>query len=410
MNETDWGDRSAARRDILLLSLGTTGGLRAGDAALADMLKRAGASVEVVSVRLGLTRGLRRAYPAIDLIEAVAARRALTSALTRIRPRAVIFSSTTASLLCRRIDVPYAVRLDSPAALNRPGARNAIQHALERRVLRDARLILPFSELAIAALPAGSAKAVVVPQPITPSGTHEPHASPVSRKPPLRSGTHAPPASSGTHEPAVSSETHEPAASSGTHEPAASRQPLAGCKLVVAYTPDPKAKGLDIVISAWARAELSSARLEVFGITEELALSHLRRHRIVAPAGVSWRGRVAPQAFRAALRDADVFLVGARWEDFGFAALEALADGALLVCAATSGPFEALIHARELQPQLCAPDRDPDSLANALKQAVGLSQEEVERYRRGARQRMAVYEPAVISATIAERMLPALLG
>jgi hypothetical protein len=349
--------------DVLLLSLGTTIGLRTGDQALADMIRQAGASVELVRVRIGATGALRRAYPVTDLVEAVAARRALTGALRRTSPRAVIFSSTTSSLLAPRLTVPYAVRLDAPARLNRPGARNGLQHALERRRMRDATLALPFSELAARELPPGAAPAVVLPQPIAPSGAGGPQRE----------------------------------------------------RLAVAYTPDPKAKGLDIVVDAWTRAQAdlsgaAGARLEVFGIEPELARRHLARHGLPEPAGLRWRGRVAPEEFRAALRRARVFLTGARWEDFGFAQLEALADGALLVCAATGGPFQALAHARELAPELCTEDLCPEPLAAALLRAFAMSEPELARYRADATQLMAAYRPQAISALIADRVLPALLG
>ena len=67
--------------DVLLLSLGTTLGWRAADAQFADGLRRAGASVAAASVRMGATGRLRRAYPVTDLVEAVAARRALRAAI-----------------------------------------------------------------------------------------------------------------------------------------------------------------------------------------------------------------------------------------------------------------------------------------------------------------------------------------
>lgn len=344
--------------DVLLLSLGTTIGLRAGDQALAQAIRRAGACVEVVGVQIGATAALRRAYPVTDLVEALAARRALAGALGRLAPRAVIFSSTTSALLARRLRVPYAVRLDAPARLNRPGMRNAIQHALERRRLRAATLVLPFSSLAARALPHGAAPAVVLPQPIEPSGP-----------------------------------------------PGRQRE-----RLAVAYTPDPKAKGLDIVISAWAQADLSHARLEVFGIEPALARKHLARHGLREREDVIWRGRVPSQEFRAALRDARVFLTGARWEDFGFAQLEALLDGALLVCAATGGPFEALTIARELAPQLCAPDMRPESLASALRLAFAMPAQDLAHYRQAAAERMEDCRPQAVDALIRERVLPVLLG
>lgn len=344
--------------EILLLSLGTTIGLRSGDEALAELIRQAGTPVEVARVRLGLSARLRRAYPVTDLVEALAARRALRHALSRANPSAVIFSSTTSALLAGDPGVPYAVRLDAPARLNRPGTRNALQHTLERRRLAAARLVLPFSEQAARSLPASAAPAVVLPQPIEPSG-------PPSRR----------------------------------------RE-----RLAVAYTPDPKAKGLDIVISAWADASPPSAELHVFGIAPELAQRHLARHGIEQPAGVSWRGRVPEPEFRATLREAHAFITGARWEDFGFAQLEALADGALLVCAASGGPFQALVHARALAPRLCAPDVRPQSLASAIELAFEMPQQEATRYRATAAQMMSAYSPQAVRSVLVERVLPPLLG
>ncbi|MHB1999755.1 MAG: glycosyltransferase [Solirubrobacteraceae bacterium] len=360
------GEGGVAKSDVLLLSLGTTIGLRASDATLASLMRDAGASVEVVTVRVGATGALRRAYPVTDLVEALAARRALRAALARTRPRAVVFSTTTASLLAPRLEVPYAIRLDGPARLNRPGARNGLQHALERRRMAGARLILPNSDAAANALPEGAAPAVVVPESVLPSSGGQ------EQKP-----------------------------SDGGQE----RE-----RLAVAYTPDPKAKGLDIVVAAWQRAALPDARLEVFGISDELAQRHLARNGLSAPPGLALRGRVGEREFRAALRRARVFLSGARWEDLGRAQLEALADGALLVCGASGGAFEALSHARELAPELCAPDLRAESLATALRSAFALEEERVERYRALAAERMRAYRPEAARAIIAERVLPALLS
>lgn len=402
--------------DILLLSLGTTVGLRAGDEALASLIREAGATVEIAQVQLGATAALRRAYPVTDLVEAASARRTLARALPQVAPRAVIFSSTTSSLLANDPGVPYAVRIDAPARLNRPGARNALQHALERRRMRAARLVLPFSRIAADALPRGAAPAVVLPQPIESSDAA------------LDGGR-------GGGEPAVV--LPQPIESSGTREPSDTREPL-----VVAYTPDPKAKGLDLAVAAWARAGLAGAepswsgsgvhgtdtgvhgansdaseravrgatRMEVFGISPELARRHLARHGIPEPPGVVWRGRVTAAEFREALRQAHVFLTAARWEDFGFAQLEALADGALLVCGATGGPFEALAHARELSGALCTTDLQPESLAAALRCAFEMPDADAARYRAAAQERIAAYRPEAVRAIIAERVLPTLLG
>ena len=345
------------RPDLLLLSLGTTRGLRAADASFAEMARAAGASVEVAGVRVGATRRLQRLYPAIDLVQAVAARRAAATALARLDPRAVVVSTTTAALMAPLAGRPYAVRLDSPAVLNRPGRRNAVQHALERRSLGAARLELPMSRVAQTALPAGAAPSVVVPMPIVPSGPPEPRA-----------------------------------------------------RLAVAYTPDPKAKGLDLLAAAWGQAAVPGARLEVFGMGAERGRAFLARFGIREPEGLEWRGWVPAREFRAALRRAHVHVTSARWEDFGQAQLEALADGALLATTPAGGPYEALAFARELDPRLVAADVSAPALAAAIRAAFAMSEDQAGGYRRAAAGRLEPYRPAAVQDAIERRVLPALLA
>jgi glycosyltransferase involved in cell wall biosynthesis len=345
--------------DVLQISLGTTHGLRVSDAWFAELAQRAGVSVETVAVRVGLLDGLRRAYPINDLVEAAAARRATASAVRRANPRAVVFSTTTTALMKPHLGRPYAVRLDAPAVLNRPGAHNAVLHALERRSLKAATLVLPTSAVAEQALPADSAPAVVVPPPLI--------------------------------VPELSNQSE--------------REPLA-----VAYTPDPKAKGLDILCRAWLGADVpQDGRLDVFGIEPERARRHLHRTAVPEPRNVRWRGLAAAAEFHATLSRCRMFVTSARWEDFGMAQLEALALGSLLVCTATDGPFEAGAIARELKPELVAADQSPDALSGSISLAFGLDDPDVEDYRASARARVAGYRPPAVARTIAERVIPALL-
>lgn len=344
--------------DILLLSLGTTLGWRLGDSLLLDQLRAAGVTASAVSVRMGASGRLRRAYPVTDLVEALAARRALRAALERRPARAVVISTTTAAMLADTQGVPYAVRLDAPALLNRPGAHNAALHALERRALARARLVLPWSRAARDVLPAGSARAIVVPGPIVRSG----------------------------------------------------ELPWRREEAAVAYTPDVKAKGLDVVCAAWGAAAIEDARLEVFGVAREQALAHLERTGTPVGEGVEFHGKTPPADFRAALRRARVYVGGARWEDYGQAPLEALADGALLVTVPSGGPFEALGLARELAPELVTATVDPDALAGALRTAFELPEERARRYRERAAELLEPFRPEAIQRTIAEQVVPALLG
>jgi glycosyltransferase involved in cell wall biosynthesis len=148
-------------RDVLLVSLGGTAGLREADAELAESLRRAGASIEVAAAR-----PVRewRTMAAIELAWARSARRA---ALAAGPARAVIYSSSTAALLAPR---PGAIRFDAPAAGNRPGRHGLWQRPVERRRFREARLLVPWSEGGLAEAPEPHADAVVVPVPVERSG------------------------------------------------------------------------------------------------------------------------------------------------------------------------------------------------------------------------------------------------
>ena len=65
---------------------------------------------------------------------------------------------------------PGAIRFDAPAAGNRPGRHGLWQRPVERRRLRAAPLLVPWSEGGLAEAPAPHADAVVVPVPVAPSG------------------------------------------------------------------------------------------------------------------------------------------------------------------------------------------------------------------------------------------------
>lgn len=345
--------------DLLQISLGTTRGLRASDAWFQAFVRQAGATIDTIGVRVGATARLRRAYPVTDLVEALAARRAAASAVQRIAPRAVVFSTTTAALLATDPGRPFAVRLDAPARLNRPGAHNSVLHLLERRSLARAALVLPTSEVAAGELPSPTGRAVVVPPPVFVE-----------------------------------------------HD---SKRPQHRERLAVAYTPDPKAKGLDLLCRAWQLAGLGNARLEVFGVDRELALRRLRRDGVPEPRGVRWAGWVPVEQFHRTVARSISFITSARWEDFGMAQLEALDLGALLVCTATRGPFEAGAIARELAPELVAGDQSPEALAACIRRAFAFQGDAVGRYRHSASSRLDRYRPDAIAQTIAERVLPVLL-
>src|SRR5512132_4322191 len=125
--------------DVLVVSLGSTAGLRAADAKLVASLRRAGASVAVVTARA--PREVRT-LALTDLGWALAARRAARAGVRAHRPRALLYATTTAALLWPR---PGAIRFDAPAAANRPGRHGLWQRPVERRRLRAAPLLVPQS-------------------------------------------------------------------------------------------------------------------------------------------------------------------------------------------------------------------------------------------------------------------------
>ena len=147
----------------------------------------------------------------------------------------------------------------------------------------------------------------------------------------------------------------------------------------------------------------------MFGIAAERGRAFLARFGISEPATLEWRGMVPATEFRAALRRAHVHITSARWEDFGQAQLEALADGALLATTPAGGPFEALAFARELDPRLVAADISPPALATAIQAAFAVTDDEAGRYRQRAAARLDPYRREAVEDTVANRVLPTLL-
>src|SRR4051794_23960186 len=123
-----------AAADVLVVSLGSTAGLRAADDALAGALRRAGARVEIARARA--PRELRT-FALTDLAWARAARVAARAGIAAYAPREVLYSTTTAALLWPR---PGAIRFDALAADNRPGRHGIWQRPLEARRLAAAPL------------------------------------------------------------------------------------------------------------------------------------------------------------------------------------------------------------------------------------------------------------------------------
>jgi glycosyltransferase involved in cell wall biosynthesis len=194
-------------KDVLVVSLGSTAGLRAADAELAAALERAGAAVAVVTARR--PREVRT-LALTDLVWARAARAAARRGIGEHDPRAVVYATVTAALLWPR---PGAIRYDAPGAANRPGRHGVWQRPLERRRLREATVLVPQAPGTLAESPSPRARAVVVPIPVEPSG------------------------------------------------PAPAARDIAA----ITYAANPEKKGLDRVLAAWAAARREGEELVVAG-------------------------------------------------------------------------------------------------------------------------------------------------
>ncbi len=332
--------------DVLIVSLGSTAGLRRADEQLRDALARAGASAELAPARP--PREVRTLM-LTDLGWAWAARRAAREDGRPERARAVIYSSTTAALLWRR---PGAIRFDAPAAGNRPGRHGLWQRPLERARLRRAPLLIPWSEGALDEIPGARGPALVVPVAV------------------------------------------EPAPAPAQLEGAPGGRDLAA----FTYGANPLKKGLDRVLAAWSRARRESEELVVAGIAPQT----LQRAGLRVPDGVRVTGMLGYGEYRALLRRARVFVCGARREDYGITQLEALAEGCQLVTRASAGPYVALPIARRLDARLVGED-----LAGALRIALD---DPLPDYRELARRELEPFSRPAVDRQVAEELLPRLLG
>jgi glycosyltransferase involved in cell wall biosynthesis len=351
-----------ARPDVLLVSLGGTAGLREADAELAASLRRAGA--EVVEAAAARPREWRT-YALLELAWARAARAAAKEAIHEHHPRAVLYSSTTAALLAPRTG---AVRFDAPAAGNRPGRHGIWQRPVERRRLRDATLLVPWSEGGLAEAPRPHADAVVVPVPVEPSG----------------------------------------AGGDSSRDIAA-----------ITYGAHPEKKGLDRVLAAWEAARHEGETLVVAGLDEAEARRKGFLRGAAAPGaadpgaadpgaaergaaargGVRFAGMLPAADYRALLRRARVFVCAPRREDYGIAQLEALADGCALVTTPAPGPYAALPLARELDARLVG------GIAEGIRTALD---DPLPDYAARAAELLAPYRRAAVDEVVREQLLPRL--
>jgi glycosyltransferase involved in cell wall biosynthesis len=234
---------------------------------------------------------------------------------------------------------PGAISLDSIAAENRPGRHGIWQRAVERRRLRQTPLVLAWSEHALDPLAGRHPDTVVVPVPIQ--------------------GADVPP---------------------GERDIAA-----------VTYAGDPVKRRLPLVLDAWARARRGDETLVVAGFD---ALPPVE--------GVRSAGTSDPGAFRRLLARARVFVAAPEREDYGVAALEALACGCQLVTTPSPGPYPALDLARRLDPRLVDED-----LVKAIRSGLD---DPLPGYAERAAELLEPYSHQAVDQTVARRVLPRLLS
>jgi len=338
----------AGTADVLIVSLGSTEGLRTADEQLAQTLRRAGADVRVARARR--PRAVRTLM-LTDLMWARAAREAAAQELGRGTAGAVLYSSTTAALLWPR---PGAIRFDATSAGNRPGRHGLWQRPLESRRLAASPLLLPLTEQAMREAPPSARReerTLVIPIPVAPSG------------------------------------------------PAAQVRDIAA----ITYAANPSKKGLDRVLAAW-RALRAQGRGDGELLIAGVEAGELAAAGLVRPGepGLRVLGTLPPADYRALVRRARVFICAPRREDYGAAQLEALADGCMLVSTAAPGPYAALPIARELDPRLVGED-----LAGALRCALD---DPSAGYAERALRALAPFSPAVVERLVSESLLPRLLG
>jgi hypothetical protein len=343
---------SARPVDVLIVSLGSTEGLRRADQELYDSIERAGASVELArAVAPAPTRTLMLT----DLAWARAARTAAAESLMRMQrkpPTAIIYSTVTAALLWPR---PGAIRFDAPSAGNRPGRHGLWQRPLERRRLAQAPLLLPWSTGGLREVSSlhDQERALVLPVPVEASGL-----------------------------------------------PAPARDIAA-----LTYAANPSKKGLDRVLAAWhtLRSEHGSGAAPDELVVAGASVEELQRtgFSLAAQDGVRVVGALPAHEYRALLRRARVFVCAPRREDYGIAQLEALADGCLLVSTPAPGPYAALPIARELDARLIGED-----LVGSLRTALTDPPRD---YQTRAQAALAPFQKEACDRLVADELLARLL-
>jgi glycosyltransferase involved in cell wall biosynthesis len=233
---------------------------------------------------------------------------------------------------------PGAIYLDALAAENRPGRHGIWQRVVEQRRLAEAPLVISWSQPALDSLPTNGSAGVVVPVPI-----------------------------------------ERPAAPAPRRDIAA-----------LTYAGDPVKRQLPLVLAAWRTARRGDEALIVTGANG------------LATDGIDSVGMVSPDEFRDLLARTRVFIAAPRREEYGVAALEALAAGCVLVTTPAPGGYPARELAGRLDSRLVGHD-----LAPMIRLALDDPRPD---YADRAAELLGPFSRATVDRTVAQHVLPRLLN
>lgn len=348
--------------DFLIVCSSSTPGHQRSEFALQEALSDLRYSTVIARPDYRWVKYLQFAHPFLDISQAFCISRAVRRQLKHVRVRAIIYPTSLSVVLepAKNLAVG-AVRFDALAEENRQGVANWPLRLLERRQLRRVRLLLPYTEAATAAAGKYKLPTIELPTPFGPS-----LASPTSPR----------------------------------------------SNVAVCYAGNPYKKGLDLAVDAWRRADLGVHwMLHITGVDPVVGRRWLRERNVVVPSGVVWRGPLSHHEHRALTSEAALMIGASRYEDFGIAQIEALADGALLVTVPSSGPYEALRLARELDADTVAVETSAAALAGALRRAALMAHTAAAlRYRVSAAKMLDAYTFDRFRVTLQESVVPLLFS
>jgi glycosyltransferase involved in cell wall biosynthesis len=149
---------------------------------------------------------------------------------------------------------------------------------------------------------------------------------------------------------------------------------------------------LQLVLDAWGKARRGGETLLITGAGSLPPTA----------GGTQLADRLEPSDFHALLGRAKVFVAAPVREDFGIAALEALAAGCMLVTTPSPGPYPARDLARELDPRLVG-----DDLPTAIRTALD---DPAPGYAERAAKLLSPYRRETVDHVVEDQVLPRLLA